>query len=38
VATVSGEAFGAANCIRISYADSESQIREAMKRIKAAVS
>ena len=38
VATVSGEAFGAANCIRISYAASESQIREAMKRIKAAVS
>ena len=38
VATVSGDAFGAANCIRISYAASESQIREAMKRIKAAVS
>ena len=38
VATVSGEAFGAANCIRISYAASESQIREAMKRIKEAVS
>ena len=38
VATVSGEAFGAANCIRISYAASESQIREALKRIKAAVS
>ncbi|PQJ76173.1 aspartate aminotransferase [Polaribacter gangjinensis] len=38
VATVSGEAFGAANCIRISYAASESQIREAMKRIKVAVS
>lgn len=38
VATVSGEAFGAANCIRISYAASENQIREALKRIKAAVS
>jgi aspartate aminotransferase len=38
VATVSGEAFGASNCIRISYAASESQIREALKRIKAAVS
>lgn len=38
VATVSGEAFGAANCIRISYAASESQIREAMERIKKAVS
>jgi aspartate aminotransferase len=38
VATVSGEAFGTANCIRISYAASESQIREAMKRIKKAVS
>lgn len=37
VATVSGEAFGAANCIRLSYAASESQIREAMKRIKKAV-
>lgn len=38
VATVGGEAFGAANCIRISYAASESQIREALKRIKEAVS
>ncbi len=38
VATVSGEAFGAANCIRISYAASENQIREALKRIKKAVS
>lgn len=34
VATVSGEAFGAPTCIRLSYAASESQIREAIKRIK----
>lgn len=34
VATVTGEAFGSANCIRLSYAASESQIREAIKRIK----
>ncbi len=34
VATVTGEAFGAPNCIRLSYAASESQLREAMHRIK----
>ncbi len=34
VATVSGESFGAPNCIRISYAASEEQITEAMKRVK----
>jgi len=34
VATVTGEAFGAPNCIRISYAASELQLREAVKRIK----
>ena len=34
VATVTGEAFGDKNCIRISYAASEDNIREAMKRIK----
>lgn len=34
VATVTGDAFGAPNCIRISYAASELQIREAIKRIK----
>lgn len=34
VATVTGEAFGDANCIRISYAASESDIKEAMRRIK----
>lgn len=38
VATVTGEAFGNPDCIRISYATSEEQIREAMKRIKEAVS
>jgi aspartate aminotransferase len=34
VATVTGEAFGDPNCIRISYAASEENIKEAMKRIK----
>ena len=38
VATVTGDAFGAPNCIRISYAASEIQIREAIKRIKKALS
>jgi len=38
VATVSGEDFGAGNCIRISYATSEDQIIDALKRIKNAVS
>ena len=37
VATVSGEAFGNKNCIRISYAASEKDIIEAVKRIKSAV-
>lgn len=37
VATVTGEAFGNDNCIRISYAASEKELREAMARIKAAV-
>jgi aspartate aminotransferase len=37
VATVSGESFGDPNCIRISYAASEADITEAMKRIKEAV-
>ncbi|WP_174545273.1 pyridoxal phosphate-dependent aminotransferase [Formosa haliotis] len=37
VATVTGEAFGNSDCIRISYAASQEQIKEAMKRIKAAV-
>lgn len=34
VATVSGEAFGAPNCIRISYATSLDLLMEAMNRIK----
>ncbi|MGB8376660.1 MAG: aminotransferase class I/II-fold pyridoxal phosphate-dependent enzyme, partial [Salegentibacter sp.] len=38
VATVTGDAFGNPDCIRISYAASESQIEEALKRIKEAVS
>ncbi|MAN58427.1 MAG: aspartate aminotransferase [Flavobacteriaceae bacterium] len=38
VATVTGEAFGDPNCIRISYAASEAEIKEAMKRIKVALS
>ena len=38
VATVTGEAFGNPNCIRISYAASKEQITEAIKRIKDAVS
>jgi aspartate aminotransferase len=37
VATVTGEAFGDPNCIRISYAASEKDIIEAMKRIKEAL-
>ncbi len=37
VATVTGEAFGNDNCIRISYAASEQELREAMARIKAAL-
>ena len=38
VATVTGDAFGNPDCIRISYAASEDQIREALKRIKSVVS
>jgi aspartate aminotransferase len=38
VATVTGDAFGAPKCIRMSYAASELQIREAIKRIKEALS
>jgi aspartate aminotransferase len=37
VATVTGEAFGAPDCIRMSYAASEGQLREAIERIKKAV-
>ena len=38
VATVTGDAFGNPNCIRISYATSEDLLKEAFKRIKEAVS
>ncbi len=37
VATVTGEAFGDSNCIRISFAASEEQLREAVNRIKKAL-
>jgi len=37
VATVTGEAFGSPNCIRISYAASEGEIKEAVARIKKAL-
>jgi aspartate aminotransferase len=37
VATVTGEAFGAPNCIRMSYAASEEQLIEAIERIKRAL-
>ena len=37
VATVTGEAFGDKNCIRLSYATSEKDLREAICRIKNAV-
>ena len=38
VATVTGEAFGNPNCIRISYAASKEQIVEAVNRIKKSLS
>ncbi len=37
VATVTGNAFGNPNCIRISYAASKEKIIEAVKRIKSAI-
>ncbi|MBX2844862.1 MAG: pyridoxal phosphate-dependent aminotransferase [Saprospiraceae bacterium] len=37
VALVSGEPFGVPNCVRISYANSDEQIKEGLKRIKAAL-
>jgi aspartate aminotransferase len=37
VATVGGDAFGAPDCLRISYATSDDLIIEAVKRIKAAL-
>ncbi|MDT0559356.1 pyridoxal phosphate-dependent aminotransferase [Ichthyenterobacterium sp. W332] len=38
VATVTGDAFGNPNCIRISYAASQEQIKEAVERITIALS
>ena len=38
VATVTGDAFGQPKCIRISYAASQEQIKEAISRIKTALS
>ncbi len=38
VATVTGEAFGDANCIRLSYAASEKEITQAIQQIMAALS
>ena len=37
VATVTGEAFGAPRCLRISYAASEGTLREALRRVKVAL-
>jgi aspartate aminotransferase len=37
VGIVSGSAFGAPDCFRLSYAASEKQLREAIRRIKEAV-
>jgi aspartate aminotransferase len=37
VATVGGGAFGTPECIRLSYAASESQLQEALRRISEAV-
>jgi len=38
VATVTGDALGNPNCIRLAYATSEEQLREAIKRIKESLS
>jgi aspartate aminotransferase len=37
VSLVTGDAFGDPNCIRLSYAASESDLREALKRMKEAL-
>ena len=37
VATVSGGAFGDENCVRLSYAASEKDLKEALRRMKAAL-
>ena len=34
VATVTGDAFGSPNCIRLSYAASTKELKEAFRRIK----
>jgi len=38
IATVPGSAFGAPNCVRISFANSDENLEEAMKRLKNALS
>lgn len=38
VSLVTGEAFGDANCVRLSYAASEADLKEAIKRIKEVLS
>jgi aspartate aminotransferase len=38
VASVGGVAFGAPNCVRFSYATSDENIVEAMRRVKEALS
>lgn len=37
VATVTGEAFGSPECLRLSYATSEEQMAESIRRIKASI-
>jgi aspartate aminotransferase len=37
VSTVTGQAFGIPQCIRISYAASDDKLREALERIKKAL-
>lgn len=38
VAMVTGSAFGNSNCVRLSYAASEAELREALRRVKEALS
>ncbi len=38
VAMVTGSAFGDSNCVRLSYAASEAELREALRRVKEALS
>jgi aspartate aminotransferase len=37
VSLVTGDAFGNPDCIRLSYAASENELREALKRMKEAL-